>query len=94
MVSFGTVYTALVVVFLLIALGLAVPVLKGIVVDGLERRRKWKTGEMERYTEDEEFDSVPPAADGDESDARRICSQCGAENDPAFAYCARCAAPL
>ncbi|MFC7131731.1 MULTISPECIES: DUF7577 domain-containing protein [Salinibaculum] len=92
MVTFGEVYAAVITVLLLVALAVAIPVLKRIVVDGIERRRKWKTGEMERYTEDPEFDRGPPAAlDGDaETGPGVTCTQCGTANEAGFTYCENC----
>jgi hypothetical protein len=83
-------------VLLLVALAAAVPVLSGIVRDGRERRRKWKSGEMERYSEDEEYDAGPPAvldADGTAAETKH-CRHCGAENDAGFTYCRVCTRPL
>ncbi len=96
MVTFGEVYATVIVIFLLFALAATIPVLKQIVVDGIERQRKWKSGEMERYTEDKEFDRGPPAVlDGEaEPPTQVVCRHCGAENDPAFNYCQDCAEPL
>jgi hypothetical protein len=92
----GEIYAAVITILLLVALAVAIPVLKQIVVDGIERRRKWQSGEMERYTEDEEYNSGPPAALDDESapQTRLNCRHCGAENDPAFTYCSECVEPL
>ncbi|MDF9745796.1 DUF7577 domain-containing protein [Natrinema salsiterrestre] len=97
MVALEQFYTALIAVLLLIALGVTVPVLGRIVRDGLERRRKRQAGELERYTEDEEYDRAArtlrpdddPAANG-----RVTCRECGTRNDPAFTYCRRCTTPL
>lgn len=101
MLTPGQIYFAIVTLLLLVALGVGIPILKGILEEGLERRRKWKSGELEPYTEDEEFDRGPPAAlEGETTAAEtteqpcRTCRQCGAENDMAFRYCRRCIAPL
>ena len=96
MVTPGQLYAAVAVVLLLVALAVAIPVLKQIVVDGIERRRKWKTGEMERYTEDEEYDRGPASAlDGDAEDPTTLtCRHCGTENDAGFSHCRECANPL
>ena len=96
MVTFGEVYVAVITILLLVALAVAIPVLKRIVVEGLERRRKWNAGEIERYAEDEEFDRGPPAAlDGDAATGRRVtCPRCGATNEAGFRYCRDCTEQL
>ena len=96
MVTPGEVYAAVITILLLVALAAAIPVLKQIVVDGIERQRKWRSGEMERYTEDEEYDRGPPAAlDGEATPQTHLtCRHCGAENDPGFTYCSECVEPL
>lgn len=96
MVAPGQLYAAVVIVLLLFALGVSIPVLRRILRDGLERRRKRKAGELERYTEDEEFDRGPTAALGEDAAGRTCltCRHCGAENDPTFRYCGHCAEPL
>jgi hypothetical protein len=92
----GQVYAAVTVVLLLVGLAVAVPVLKQIVVDGIERRRKWNAGEMERYTENEESEREPPTVADDEPEEIRevACRHCGAENSPEFTHCRECAQPL
>lgn len=91
-------YGVLVTVLLLVALGVSLPVLAGIVRDGLKRHRKRRRGEMDRYTDDQESDRLPgdPPADAHAVDDRRgaACRQCGTTNDPAFTYCRRCLTPL
>lgn len=96
MASPGQFYAAAIGVLLLIALGATLPVLAQIARDGLERHRKRRAGELERYTEDEEFDRGPPAAlETDVADRTRVtCRRCGTENDPQFTYCRRCTTPL
>ncbi|MFD1565642.1 zinc ribbon domain-containing protein [Haloarchaeobius amylolyticus] len=95
MVAPDQLYAAVVGVLLLAALGVSIPVLMQIVRDGLERRRKRQAGELERYTEDKEYDRFPAVlsetADGR---TRLTCSQCGAENDASYTYCRRCTTPL
>lgn len=92
----GQLYAAVILVLLLFALGVSIPVLVRIFREGLERRRKWKNGEIERYTEDEEYDRGPaaPLEEDAAGRTRLTCRHCGAKNDPAFRYCGRCAAPL
>lgn len=94
MVAPGQLYAAVVGLLLLVALGVSVPVLKQIVLDGLERQRKRRAGELERYTEDEEYHRSPGPPDDAAERESGTCRQCGAENDPDFMYCRRCAAPL
>jgi len=82
-------YAAVVIGLLLAAIGLSIPVLKGIYRDGLERHSKRQASETE--TEDSE----PTVSAGGTPDHRhRRCGQCGVENDPAFTYCRNCTAPL
>ncbi|WP_302082642.1 DUF7577 domain-containing protein [Salinibaculum rarum] len=91
----GTLYLLSVAVLLLVALALTLPVIRDIVLEGLERRRKWNNDEIERYTEDEEFDAGPPAVEADETDPdRQACQHCGAVNDADYAFCAECSEPL
>lgn len=92
----GALYLFVITVLLLIALALAIPVLVNIVRDGLERRRKWKSGEMERYTEDKEYDAGPPAEldEAEGPSGTRICPNCDAENGAEFSYCQECAQRL
>lgn len=94
MVAPGQLYAAVVGLLLLVALGVSVPVLKRIVLDGLERRRKRRAGELKRYTEDEEYHRTPGTPDDAAQREGETCRQCGAENEPDFTYCRRCAAPL
>lgn len=96
MVTPELIYTALITLLLLVAIGVSIPVLKQIVRDGLERHRKRQAGEIERYIEDEEYERTPSTAlDEDmEGDTRLTCRHCGATNDLEFAYCRRCAKPL
>lgn len=97
MVSPGQLYVGVITVLLLVALGVSIPVLTRIVRDGLERRRERQAGERERDTADEEYDRITTAAELDEDaegSTRLRCRQCGAENDPTFTYCRRCATSL
>ncbi|WP_265109780.1 zinc ribbon domain-containing protein [Halosolutus halophilus] len=96
MVAPGQLYAAIVIVLLLFALGVGIRVLTRIFRDGLERQRKRQAGEMERYTEDEEYDRGPAALLNEDAAGRTrlTCRHCGAENDPAFRYCGHCAEPL
>jgi hypothetical protein len=93
----GLRYLAVIGVLLLVALGLGVRVLWDIVGDAREIRRRRRSGELEPYAEDEEYDRVardPVEDDGDDGRASATCPQCGADNDPAFTYCRRCASSL
>ena len=96
MIGLEQLYVWIVTILLLVAFGVSLPVLKRIFLDGLERHRKWQAGEIDRYTEDEEYDRVAPPAVDENADgtSRSTCRQCGAENDPTFTYCRRCATPL
>jgi len=94
----GQVYLVVAAALLLVGLAVSVPVLLGILTDGVERHRDRRGGEVERYTEDTEYDRGPPAAlDGDAEvrrERRLRCRNCGAANDRGFRYCRRCAEPL
>lgn len=91
---FGQLYLLVITVLLLAALAAAVPVLRDIVRDGRERQRKWQSGEMERYAEDEDFDAKSPAPLDDESESAVRgtvdCPRCGEENSTEFTYCYHC----
>lgn len=73
----------------LVALGASVPVLRGIVRDGLERQRNWQTGELTRYEEDEEY-GVPPDARPADPSGTATCPECGSENRAGFTFCRSC----
>ncbi|WP_226011759.1 DUF7577 domain-containing protein [Halomicrobium salinisoli] len=94
----GQAYFVLAVAVLLVGLAVSIPVLLGILTDGIDRQRERRTGEVERYTEDPEYDRGPPAAlDGEGAEAgdgRLRCRHCGAVNDGGFRYCRRCVEPL
>lgn len=96
MVSPGQFYAAAIGVLLLVALGATIPVLAQIARDGLERHRKRRAGELERYTEDEVFDREPGASlETDVAGRTRVtCRRCGTANDAEFTYCRRCTTPL
>ena len=95
MVSPDQLYAVIVAGLLLFALGVSLRVLRRIVREGVEREREWQTGEMDRYTEDEEYDRVTTRALDDAEERMRLtCPECGAENDPEFRYCRRCTASL
>lgn len=96
MLDVGLLYFVIVGVLLLVALGLGLRVLGGIVQEARTRRRKRRAGEVERYTEDEEYGRNSLAADeeDDGTPSRSTCRKCGAENDPGFRYCRRCTTPL
>lgn len=92
----GELYGLLLLVMFLVALAASIPVLVGIVRDARERRRKRQAGEVERYTEDEEYGVGPPAPDdADRTDLGQLsCPHCGATNDAEFEYCRECAGQL
>lgn len=99
MIDAGPVYLAIVGALLLVALGLGLRVLRGIVRDGRDRRRRRRAGEIEKYTEDEEYGRGPPSGskgdrEGGGDDPAATCPHCGADNESGFDYCRRCAAPL
>jgi hypothetical protein len=92
----GQLYGLLLLVMFLFALAASIPVLVGIFREGRERRRKRQAGEMERYTEDEEYGVGHHAPD--EADftglGQLTCPHCGATNDAEFGYCRDCAESL
>ncbi|MFC7325719.1 zinc ribbon domain-containing protein [Halorubrum rutilum] len=107
MVDASSIYLAVTGVLLFVALGAGLHVLRGIVREGRDLRRRRRAGEAETYPEDEEYDPGPPAGPEDEygrttdpSDSgdpdapTATCPQCGADNESGFDYCRRCAAPL
>jgi len=108
MVDPRLVYVAVVGALLLVALGLGVRVLWGIVGDAREFRRKRRSGGPESSTERGNGDRTPrdPTESGGSDDGRdsrdapegatraSTCPQCGTDNDAAFDYCRRCASPL
>jgi len=107
MIDIGPVYLAVAGALLLVALGLGLRVLRGIVREGRDRQRRRRAGEIEKYMEDEEFGGEPLADSGDDSgegrersesdgsnDPAATCPHCGADNESGFSYCRRCAAPL
>ncbi|EMA63536.1 zinc ribbon domain-containing protein [Halorubrum kocurii] len=105
MVDPRLVYVAVVGALLLVALGLGVRVLWGIVGDAREFRRKRRSGGSESSTERGNGDRSPrdSTESGGNDDAHdaldgatrvSTCPQCGADNDAAFDYCRRCASPL
>ncbi|NHN46728.1 zinc ribbon domain-containing protein [Halostella sp. JP-L12] len=92
----GALYGLALAVAYLVALAASVRVLVGIVRDGRERLRKRRAGELDRYTEDEEYGPAPPEDDDADSQGlqRVFCRSCGAENGAEFAFCRRCAEQL
>ena len=104
MIDLGPVYLAVVGTLLLVALGLGLRVLRGIVREGRDRRARRRAGEMEQYTEDDEYGRRPSAgsegdraeagARGDSNGSAATCPSCGAANESGFDYCRRCAASL
>ncbi|WP_394338193.1 zinc ribbon domain-containing protein [Halorubrum sp. Ib24] len=103
-IDLGPVYLAVVGTLLLVALGLGFRVLRGIVREGRDRRARRRAGEMEKYTEDEEYGRRPSAGSegdraedggrGDSNGPAATCPSCGAANESGFSYCRRCTAPL
>ncbi|QLD85468.1 zinc ribbon domain-containing protein [Natronomonas halophila] len=86
MVSPENLYIVVTALLLLIALGVAIPVLKGIVIDGIERNREGDTTVRSATAEESSPDgSVGPHA---------VCADCGTPNDPDFSYCRECGARL
>lgn len=81
----GGLYVLFITLLLLVALGLAVPVLRGIVIEGIERQR---SGEG-RHTPD--ATETPPA---DSDRPRAVCSNCETRNDDDFVYCRECGTRL
>lgn len=95
MLDAGHLFVGLVTIGVLVAIGVSIPVLKQLVQDGLERHRELRAGERERFTEDPEYDRSNAIVEGDVGEPTRLpCRRCGAENDPEFTYCRRCAEPL
>ncbi|WP_435075136.1 DUF7577 domain-containing protein [Halorubrum sp. HHNYT27] len=70
MVDVGPVYLTISGALLLVALALGLRVLRGIVREGRDRRRRRRAGEIEKYTEDEEYGRRPRVGpDGDSGEA-------------------------
>lgn len=92
MVTLGQLYAAVVMGLLLAALGVSIPVLIGIVRDGLERHTQRAAGrdrDLEARSDEDgtaDTDTAAPTS--------VLCPQCGVENDPAYTYCRCCAEPL
>lgn len=93
MISPGGVYVAVITVLLLVALGAAIPVLKGIVIDGIERHR---SGEATRRADSD--DPSPGRDDGARATTadgpHTVCSNCETPNAPDFTYCRACGTRL
>lgn len=73
----------------------SVPLLRGFVTEARERRRARKTGELEPYAPDEEFDAGPPSAledgaDGERVRSRTVCWNCGCRNEFGYRFCQEC----
>ncbi|WP_050032050.1 zinc ribbon domain-containing protein [Halorubrum halophilum] len=107
MIDLWPAYLAVTGALLLVALGVGLRVLRGIVRDARDRQRRRRAGEMEKYTDDEEYGRGPPTGSGDDrgeaegrgdsddpNDSAATCPQCGADNESGFNFCRRCAAPL
>ncbi|WP_340100098.1 DUF7577 domain-containing protein [Salinibaculum salinum] len=93
----GTLYLLAVTILLLVALAVTLPVIRDIVLEGIERRREWKDDEIERDTDGEVFDAGPPTAGADEVQTdpdRQTCRHCGTVNDAGYTFCEECAEPL
>jgi len=93
----GTLYLLAVTILLLIALAVTLPVIRDIVLEGIERRREWKDDQIERNTDSEVFDADSPdtRADEDETDPdHQTCRHCGTVNDAGYTFCEECAEPL
>lgn len=90
----GTLYLFGVTVALLLALAVTLPVIRNIVLEGLERRREWKDDEIERDPTDKgattDAHSSEEGTDGSESQ----CQHCGAVNESKYRFCEECAEPL
>ncbi|WP_136717294.1 DUF7577 domain-containing protein [Halorientalis salina] len=94
---YARLYLLVITVLLLATLAVCLFVLVGIVREGRERSRERRTGETEPYTPDPEYDAGPPSVlDGEQSQSPEAvtCPHCGTDNEPEFAFCARCARPL
>ena len=101
MIDAGPLYLAVAGALLLVALGLGLRVLRDIVREGRDRQRRRRSGEVEKYTEDEEYGRGPPTASDDDreasggSDGREPAA--GPDGDPADrgdpgATCPQCGA--
>lgn len=93
----GTLYLLVITILLLAALAVTLPVIRDIILEGIERRREWKDDEIERDTDDEVFDADPSTtgADKNETDSdRQTCRHCGTVNDAGYTFCEECAEPL
>lgn len=66
-----------------------VPVFMGIVREARERRRQWRSGEMERYATDEAYDTEMPTVE-ELPPGSTVCRHCGTINDAGFRYCENC----
>ena len=84
----GQLYLLAVTVMLLFALALAIPVLRDIVMEGLERHYDRKTSDIESGT-----DRSGGSSDTHDSDGKR-CPHCGTVNDGEYNFCQECAAQL
>ncbi|WIV66193.1 zinc ribbon domain-containing protein [Natrialbaceae archaeon AArc-T1-2] len=99
MIDGAYVFLVLFVTGSIVVLVVSVPLFRGFVTDARERHRARKTGELEPYTPDEEFDSGPPAAleekTGHERERLRVvCWNCGCRNDLAYRFCRECSERL
>jgi hypothetical protein len=84
----GQLYLLAVTVMLLFALALAIPVLRDIVMEGLERHYDRKTSDIAS-----EPDQSGRSND-DSATAEGYCPNCGAVNDDKYTFCQECAERL
>lgn len=82
----SSLYTAVTALLLLIALGVAIPVLKDIVIDGIERNREGDATVKSTATEE--------SSPGDRDGSSAVCQNCETPNDPDFFYCRECGCRL
>ena len=71
------------------ALVAAVPVFAGIVREARDRHRALQSGEIDRYGEDELYDTTIPSYE-EVPPGTAVCPHCGSLNDVGFAYCENC----
>ena len=67
MIDAGLIYLAITGALLLVALGLGARVLRGIVRDGRDRQHRRRAGEVEEYTEDEEYGQASSTGTDDDT---------------------------
>lgn len=89
----GQLYGLLLLLALLVGLVVSLRVLVGIAREGRERHRMRRAGELERYTEDEEY-GPGPSVPGEQQAGVVTCPHCGAENGTGFMFCHYCVGRL